>query len=317
MYLGKCNGGTLEGRTFKDGAWENLVMQLMDGLSHIDRCGILHRDIKPGNLLAEDCLPAPLRLRISDFGCAIKKSLSAFQPLAGTRRYFSPELVQGAPPAHASDVWAAGVSMWRFLLGEFPPTVDELHGFRYPDVDEWHGAAQLEQRPLHIFKMVLKADPEKRCTAEAVLRLYKPSLLGSSSIAGVLLSVLACAFVAATSPLEDEVAMLRAEVKAQQQMAQDQPRQLQTYATSAELATQVSAIPALSFAAVEAMLTGIAGQCTDLKREALQDRNSIEVRQLMETNWSNINDEAQKLVFASWAATEADALYNARLAEFT
>lgn len=89
----------------------------------------------------------------------------------------------------------------------------------------------------------------------------------------------------------------------------------------------------LSFAAVEAMLTGIAGQCTDLKREALQDileevdqekKGSLyfweflrAVRQLMDTNWSNINDEAQKLVFASWAATEADALYNARLAEFT
>ena len=34
---------------------------------------------------------------------------------------------------------------------------------------------------------------------------------------------------------------------------------------------QVSAIPVLSYAAVEAMLTGIAGQCTDLKREALQE----------------------------------------------
>eukprot|EP00435_Cladocopium_sp_Y103_P003960 s4316_g1.t1 len=63
--------------------------------------------------------------------------------------------------------------------------------------------------------------------------------------------------VAATSPLEDEVAMLRAEVNAQQQMAQEQqalikelleevhqPRQLQTYATSAELATQVAALQA-------------------------------------------------------------------------
>lgn len=99
------------------------------------------------------------------------------------------------------------------------------------------------------------------------------------------------------------------------------------------LFAKVSAIPMLSFAAVEAMLTGIAGQCTDLKREALQDileevdqekKGSLyfweflrAVRQLMDTNWSNINDEAQKLVFASWAATEADALYNARLAEFT
>eukprot|EP00435_Cladocopium_sp_Y103_P015890 s2694_g3.t3 len=84
------------------------------------------------------------------------------------------------------------------------------------------------------------------------------------------------------------------------------------------LFAKVSAIPVLSFAAVEAMLTGIAGQCTDLKREALQDileevdkekKGSLyfweflrAVRQLMETNWSNINDEAQKLVFASWAA---------------
>lgn len=78
---------------------------------------------------------------------------------------------------------------------------------------------------------------------------------------------------------------------------------------------KVSAIPVLSYAAVEAMLTGFAGECTELKREALQEilqkvdqekKGNLyfweflkAVRELMESNWHNINDEAQKLVLKS------------------
>lgn len=63
------------------------------------------------------------------------------------------------------------------------------------------------------------------------------------------------------------------------------------------------------------MLTGFAGECTELKREALQEilqkvdqekKGNLyfwefleAVRELMESNWHNINDEAQKLVFKS------------------
>ncbi|CAE7471094.1 unnamed protein product [Symbiodinium necroappetens] len=125
MYLAKCNGGTLEGRTFKDGTWEDLVIQLMGGLSHIDR------------FLLEEFPP-----------CQPESSSESLLP-------------EPAPPARAD-------------VGE--------------GVEEWQAGAQLEQRSLEIFKMTLEADPDKRCTAEAVLRLCKPNLLGggssSSSISG-------------------------------------------------------------------------------------------------------------------------------------
>ncbi|CAJ1418976.1 unnamed protein product [Effrenium voratum] len=90
----------------------------------------------------------------------------------------------------------------------------------------------------------------------------------------------------------------------------------------------VSAIPCLSYIAVEAMLAGITGDVSELTREALQEillavdmekKGSLyfwefleAVRALMDENWHSINDEAQKMVLESWAQKEADALYKSR-----
>jgi len=85
-----------------------LALDLSDALSRAHRLGIVHRDIKPGNVLvAPDGTP-----RLSDFGVAQfagKAPLSAVNAVVGTLEYLSPEALTGATIDAGSDIWAFGV----------------------------------------------------------------------------------------------------------------------------------------------------------------------------------------------------------------
>jgi len=95
--------------------------QVCEGLAHAHRAGILHRDVKPSNvLLAEgDRVSA----RILDFGLARMaeaETLTAQGDVPGTLAYISPERLAGADATEAADVWSVGVMLWESLAGRHP-----------------------------------------------------------------------------------------------------------------------------------------------------------------------------------------------------
>jgi hypothetical protein len=95
--------------------------QVCDALGHAHGAGILHRDVKPANvLLAEG---ERLSVRLLDFGLARMaeaETLTAQGDVPGTLAYISPERLGGAETCEASDVWAVGVMLWESLAGRHP-----------------------------------------------------------------------------------------------------------------------------------------------------------------------------------------------------
>jgi len=98
-----------------------LAAQLGRGLDELHRRGVLHRDVKPSNVL----LDAEGVAALSDFGLARATDwtrLTAEGQILGTPHYLAPELIEGREASAASDVYALGCVLYECLAGEPPFT---------------------------------------------------------------------------------------------------------------------------------------------------------------------------------------------------
>jgi len=103
-----------------------LGMQLAEGLTAAHAEGVIHRDLKPGNLR----LTPDGRLKILDFGlakllgpvsdAAVTQSLSQTRGAVGTLPYMAPEQLRSEPADTRSDVWAAGAVLYEMATGKRP-----------------------------------------------------------------------------------------------------------------------------------------------------------------------------------------------------
>jgi Protein kinase domain len=95
--------------------------QILEGLSHAHANGIVHRDIKPTNVLVAD--GPEIDVRLLDFGLAQfaeADTLTGAGDVPGTLAYISPERLAGEEASPAADVWAVGVLLWEALAGYHP-----------------------------------------------------------------------------------------------------------------------------------------------------------------------------------------------------
>jgi hypothetical protein len=106
-----------------DAAAVETAAQMLEGLAHAHGKGVVHRDVKPANVMLEEA--DEVSVRLLDFGLAHMEeadTLTAVGDVPGTLAYVSPERLNGAPSAGAADVWAVGVVLWEALAGWHPFT---------------------------------------------------------------------------------------------------------------------------------------------------------------------------------------------------
>jgi serine/threonine protein kinase len=96
----------------------NVAIKLARGVAALHRAGIIHRDIKPDNVILE----SEGSLKLIDLGVVRVPGLEDFPPedIPGTIAYMAPEMFAGEPGNEATDIYSLGVTMFRAFTGEFP-----------------------------------------------------------------------------------------------------------------------------------------------------------------------------------------------------
>lgn len=127
FYMELCRGGSVEDRVRRHGAFSeqvatSLAKQLLEGLDYLHSHRIVHRDIKPMNLLLVH--DDTTKLKIADFNSAMQLHTQCGSSLMlsarGTQLYAAPELRFGLQWNERVDVWAAGLCIFFMLRSQQP-----------------------------------------------------------------------------------------------------------------------------------------------------------------------------------------------------
>ena len=128
----------------------NIAIKLARAVAALHRVGVVHRDIKPDNVILE----TEGSLKLIDFGVVRVPGIEDSPPedIPGTPAYMAPEMFDGEPGNEATDIYALGITMFRAFTGEFPygnsdatspprrPRPTRLSALR-PDLPAWLQAA--------------------------------------------------------------------------------------------------------------------------------------------------------------------------------
>ena len=123
IVMAYYEGETIAARLARRGAIPvgqaiELALQAAEGLGRAHDSGIVHRDVKPANLM----VTPEGRVKVLDFGLAKVEDvrLTDAGTTLGTPAYMSPEQARGAPLDHRTDVWSLGVVLYEMLTGRLP-----------------------------------------------------------------------------------------------------------------------------------------------------------------------------------------------------
>ena len=159
-----------------------LVSQVLAALTEAQKCGVVHRDLKPDNILVETSPDGTERAKILDFGIAKTMTAGAADQnltqgaVIGSPRYMSPEQVSDEPVDPRSDLYSVGIILYEMLTGQVPfhakttRTILMQHlTAPVPPFEESCPGVQIPARLRNLVLSLLEKDRDKRPLSAAVV----------------------------------------------------------------------------------------------------------------------------------------------------
>jgi serine/threonine-protein kinase len=162
----------------------DVISEVASALSFAHENGVIHRDVKPGNIL----IGLGGQVKVADFGIAralganIEEALTEIGSVMGTATYLSPEQAQGAQPDPRSDIYSLGVMMYELVAGRPPFVGDSAVAIAYQHVHNF-------PQPLREVVTDLPRGFESvvaKCMAKNELRRYENAMLVREDIRRIL-----------------------------------------------------------------------------------------------------------------------------------
>lgn len=162
-----------------------IAMQICEGLSHAHQNGIIHRDVKPLNIM---CTPEG-KFKLTDFGIArlsrMANSITKTGTVMGSVHYFSPEQASDQKVSAASDLYSLGIVLYEMVTGEVPFDAPEnlqiaFQHLEAPVPDPRAKNPELSEEFCQIIFQSLEKKPEDRYqTAKEMKQALQPVYLGN------------------------------------------------------------------------------------------------------------------------------------------
>ncbi|MFE7763898.1 serine/threonine-protein kinase [Streptomyces sp. NPDC057438] len=169
-----------DGRTLPPEEAARIGLGMVAALRAAHAAGVLHRDVKPGNVL----LAAEGRVVLTDFGIAMTADASTLTrtgEMVGSIHYMAPERIRGQKPGPASDLWALGATLYQAVEGRPPfrrlTAMEAAYAIAVDPLEPLKQGGALE--PLIV--ALLAKDPADRPTVEQTERALRAVVSGQAT----------------------------------------------------------------------------------------------------------------------------------------